>query len=154
MSWRSDRKLEKAYDQVISKMNDLFFSPGGIKDLLVAYRVSMSEGDWRHVISRAKVNQAKFAELKSAKDALETLGRDHEAARMLDHMLAAKSFYLYQRLVRFQEPPPENEVDELIAMAADLDAKTTDVRTAQEMLAKRLEEARNSRREHEKRLFR
>src|SRR5262245_43978020 len=74
--WYRGKKLAEAYTDLLLKTNDLFFTPGGIRDLLAAFRTSRSQGDWMRVMDRAELNETKLAELRSAKDALRALGRD------------------------------------------------------------------------------
>jgi hypothetical protein len=139
--WFSARRLEKRYKNLILMTNDLFFAPGGVKDLLAYYRRSGSAKDWDAVRKRAKENQARLAALKMAKDKLTDLALDSKIALVLDHLVDAKRAYLYKRLLDLRRPSHES-VHELIEAASQLqDMVNIDVQPTKAALGDLLVEA-------------
>jgi hypothetical protein len=153
---RRAKRLESDYNDLILKTNDLWFAPGGIKDLLGDYRASGSEESWARVQNRARTNEERLTALRTGKDRLPDLAGNPVAAHALDELLNAKGYFLYDRLRRLPRGLPQPEqVDELIENAAFLDdAMTSRIKSTQKALLKLRNEARDRRVDLEARIFR
>jgi len=96
--WRRRKQLA----DLSGAMNVLLFTElGGIRDLLAAYRADKSRANWQSLTRRADENRAKLNELQSVVDEVKTralLGEHPEVLNLLDDMLRAKRFWLYDQL--------------------------------------------------------
>jgi hypothetical protein len=148
-------KLESDYNDLILKTNDLWFAPGGIKDLLADYRRNMSINSWTRVQDRAALNEARLASVVSAKEKVRDLAGNPDVAHELEQLVSRKRYYLYRRLQDIPNRPEELEiVDELISSASDLDAMiTSQIQRTQRALVDLRNAAQNNRRALEARIF-
>jgi len=98
------RRLEFRYRRLLLQTNDLVFTPGGIRDLLLDYQASGSPQAWSAVRECAKRNERKLEALRRNTERLVELGDDSKIALVLNNVINSKRIYLYVHLLRMHEP--------------------------------------------------